>query len=179
MEDIAGLRLPPCADWHSQDELAQLIEARFPDAFRRDRRKTPSAGYRAVHLIVRGTNGCAVEIQIRTHLQHAWAEIFEKFTDLIGREYRYGAVPTAPGARVVFETLQKVAETFHGAEEATEGLRLAEGVPQVSESRAALLDQAHRLVVSSKARCQKVIDILPSVLAEFEAPSDQPSSGEV
>jgi hypothetical protein len=34
--------------------------------------------FQAVHVI--GGNGCAVEIQIRTRLQQAWAEVFEKFT---------------------------------------------------------------------------------------------------
>jgi len=97
MEDIAGLRLPPCEDWRTQDELARLIVDHFPGAHLRDRRVTPSAGYRAVHVIVRGSNGCAVEIQIRTQLQQAWAELFEKFTDLIGR--KYGTEQSLPSRR--------------------------------------------------------------------------------
>src|SRR6266704_1936073 len=47
-----------------------------------DRRDTPSHGYRAVHVIVRHS-GKLVEIQVRTALQHLWAELSEKLADLI------------------------------------------------------------------------------------------------
>src|SRR6185312_32792 len=34
-----------------------------------------------------------VEIQVRTQLQHQWAELYEKLADKIGRGIRYGEAP--------------------------------------------------------------------------------------
>ena len=42
-----------------------------------DRRKNPTYGYRAVHVIVYW-DGIPVEIQIRTELQDTWAQIVER-----------------------------------------------------------------------------------------------------
>ena len=55
----------------------------------KDRRENPSHGYRAVHVIV-FVNGKAVEIQVRTELQHLWAEKSEKLADSFGQEVKYG-----------------------------------------------------------------------------------------
>lgn len=46
-------------------------------------------GYRAVHVIV-FLDDARVEVQVRTALQHEWAEAFEKFADRVGRGVRYG-----------------------------------------------------------------------------------------
>jgi ppGpp synthetase/RelA/SpoT-type nucleotidyltranferase len=48
-----------------------------------DRRKHPSHGYRAVHRVVRA-DALSVEIQVRTRLQHLWAEFSEKTSDALG-----------------------------------------------------------------------------------------------
>jgi len=53
-----------------------------------DRREKPSHGYRSVHLIVKGTRW--VEIQVRTALQHLWAELSEKLSDVIDPALKYG-----------------------------------------------------------------------------------------
>ena len=50
-------------------------------------------GYRAVHVVV-FPESMPIEIQIRTELQHEWAEVFEKIADLVGRDIRYGEPPT-------------------------------------------------------------------------------------
>ena len=54
-----------------------------------DRRQQPSHGYRAVHVIVH-YGGKMVEIQIRTVLQHFWAERSEKFSDVLDPAIKYG-----------------------------------------------------------------------------------------
>jgi ppGpp synthetase/RelA/SpoT-type nucleotidyltranferase len=57
-----------------------------------DRRANPSYGYRAVHLIVK-VDGALVEIQIRSSLQHLWAELSEKFSDVVDPSIKYGGGP--------------------------------------------------------------------------------------
>src|SRR5690606_19804775 len=44
-----------------------------------DRRGNPSQGYRAVHVIVK-VDDKLIEIQVRTWLQHLWAELSEKLS---------------------------------------------------------------------------------------------------
>ena len=53
-----------------------------------DRIGSPRSGYRALHLEVR-RNGIRAEIQVRSHLQHEWAEAMERFADKAGRDVRY------------------------------------------------------------------------------------------
>ena len=50
----------------------------------------PSCGVEVEH------DGIAVEIQVRTTLQHVWAELFERLADLVGRQIRYGQPPNDP-----------------------------------------------------------------------------------
>jgi ppGpp synthetase/RelA/SpoT-type nucleotidyltranferase len=59
--------------------VAQLGEM-FPGARVVDRRVRPSHGYRAVHVIVTSESRL-VEIQIRTEVQHLWAQMSEKQSD--------------------------------------------------------------------------------------------------
>jgi ppGpp synthetase/RelA/SpoT-type nucleotidyltranferase len=93
IRDLAGMRVVVRGTRADQDELAQRIAALFPDEERPvkfiDRRAEPRAGYRAVHLEVR-RDGILIEIQIRTELQHRWAELFERAADKLGRGLRYG-----------------------------------------------------------------------------------------
>jgi ppGpp synthetase/RelA/SpoT-type nucleotidyltranferase len=57
-----------------------------------DRRVKPSNGYRAVHVVVREV-GLPVEVQVRTDLQHVWAESSEKLADAFGSQLKYGGGP--------------------------------------------------------------------------------------
>jgi ppGpp synthetase/RelA/SpoT-type nucleotidyltranferase len=54
-----------------------------------------SSGYRAVHIVVY-PDGVPIEIQLRTPLQHGWAELSERLGDKWGRAFRYGGQPERP-----------------------------------------------------------------------------------
>lgn len=60
-----------------------------------DHVKEPNHGYRAMHVVVH-PDGLPVEIQVRTPLQHQWAELNEKLGDRWGRGLRYGEGPDDP-----------------------------------------------------------------------------------
>lgn len=97
IQDLAGMRIVGSFDRRGQDEVvAQVVELfsggdRLPRVV--DRRREPSHGYRAVHVIV-FVRSLPVEIQVRTALQHEWADLFEKLADQVGRGIRYGEPPT-------------------------------------------------------------------------------------
>jgi len=94
IRDIAGMRIVlPTGDRSEQDRVCNVLVSSFtaqgdtPIVI--DRREIPVQGYRAVHVEVH-VDELPVEIQIRTSLQHEWAEFFEKMGDYFGREIRYG-----------------------------------------------------------------------------------------
>lgn len=88
IQDIAGCRLI-VPDMANQDRVVQSLQTVFESTSTVDRRQKPSHGYRAVHVIVSHL-GKMVEIQVRTELQHLWAEFSEKAADLVGSEFKYG-----------------------------------------------------------------------------------------
>lgn len=75
MQDIAGCRLtvPDLDDlWHMSRHLRETL-----DVIRvKDYNVDSKAGYRALHLIVR-QDQMLVEVQLRTEVQHAWANMSE------------------------------------------------------------------------------------------------------
>jgi ppGpp synthetase/RelA/SpoT-type nucleotidyltranferase len=93
IRDLAGLRVVVHGTRADQDEIAAQIGAVLSDDGRPakliDRRADPRSGYRAVHLEVR-REGILLEVQVRTTLQHRWAELFERAADRLGRGLRYG-----------------------------------------------------------------------------------------
>jgi putative GTP pyrophosphokinase len=88
MQDIAGCRVI-VDGLDEQDRTVKAMSAAFSDITIVDRRIHPSHGYRAVHVIV-DVDGKHVEIQVRTMLQHVWAELSEKCADVFDPALKYG-----------------------------------------------------------------------------------------
>ncbi len=104
MQDIAGCRII-VADTLVQDAVVARLATMFPSTSIMDRRDRPSHGYRAVHIIVRPKKR-PIEIQVRTVLQHLWAEFSEKAADTFGIDVKYGG-----GRKTVREVLDRASET--------------------------------------------------------------------
>jgi hypothetical protein len=92
MQDIAGCRVV-VANMAQQEQFVASLRTDFPGASVMDRRAKPSYGYRAVHVIVE-VSGKPIEIQVRTALQHMWAELSEKSSDVLDPTIKYGGGPT-------------------------------------------------------------------------------------
>lgn len=107
IQDIAGCRLI-AKDMAAQDAVVTILKATYPEASVVDRRMNPSHGYRAVHVIVK-TGGRHIEIQVRSKLQHLWAEYSEKLSDVIDPNVKYGGGPEAL-SRMLAEISGAIAE---------------------------------------------------------------------
>ena len=88
IQDIAGIRLV-VENITEQNKIRDLIVANFSGCKVVDRREDPSYGYRAVHIIVNVDNKL-VEIQIRTKLQHLWAQLSEASSEVTESNLKYG-----------------------------------------------------------------------------------------
>ena len=80
------------ADVAEQEQVVVSLCAVFPGASVVDRRANPNYGYRAVHVIAQIT-GKLIEIQVRSLLQHSWAEFSEKCSDVVDPSIKYGGGP--------------------------------------------------------------------------------------
>jgi putative GTP pyrophosphokinase len=114
VQDIAGCRLV-VADRSIQDRTVDTLRRTFADVEIKDRRVDPSYGYRAVHVIVR-LRGRPIEIQVRTTLQHQWAEVSEKYSDAIP-ELKYGG-----GTEVIRSRLDSISVAADAIESVEKGL---------------------------------------------------------
>lgn len=93
IQDVAGCRII-VADVPEQERVVMSLSSAFPGATVVDRRANPSHGYRAVHIIA-SVAAKFVEIQVRTFMQHVWAETSEKLSDTIDPGLKYGEGPEA------------------------------------------------------------------------------------
>ena len=91
MQDIAGCRVI-VTDVVVQERFIASLKEAFPGASVMDRRQDPSSGYRAVHVIAE-VAGKPIEIQVRSALQHLWAEVSEKSSDVLDPKIKYGGGP--------------------------------------------------------------------------------------
>lgn len=96
VRDLAGLRIVADLSLDEQDQLLAVTCAALgvaeADCKVIDRRAVPIRGYRALHAEF-PLEGIRVELQIRTILQHQWAEVYERMGDRFGRLIRYDDAP--------------------------------------------------------------------------------------
>lgn len=141
IQDLAGARIVIDGDRSAQDRAVERIVEAFHDCPKPpavvDRRANPSYGYRAVHVIVY-VDGMPMEIQVRTKLQDAWAQISEKLGDIWGRGPRYGAGPDLPDSPVVLgspTTRGAVVDRMAGLADLIDEAEIAEGsLSQIRET---------------------------------------------
>ena len=120
VQDIAGCRLL-VSDVRTQNRVVSRLRKVFSRVKVVDRRRSSSHGYRAVHVIVT-VDAKPIEIQIRTVLQHAWAELSEKLADVIDPGIKYGT-----GPKETLATLSEYSDLVKRAEHLEVGtLALAE-----------------------------------------------------
>lgn len=103
IQDIAGCRIV-VTDIVEQAWVVESLKALFPSASLVDRRIDPSHGYRAVHVIARISEQL-IEIQVRTTLQHLWAEFSERLSDRVDPSFKYGG-----GDDQIRQALSEIAE---------------------------------------------------------------------
>ncbi len=109
VQDIAGVRFEAEMSLDEQDGVALAIAGLFsqePASAIHDIRSTPHSGYRAVHIWLKLPS--RVEVQVRTHLQGMWANMYESAADTLGREIRYANVPSDPRQRELVAQLQEL-----------------------------------------------------------------------
>lgn len=128
VQDIAGLRTVVDGGLLKQDEVARSIVDEYGSELARvyDRRAQPMHGYRAVHVVVQ-QDGLNVEVQVRTPLQDAWAQMSEKF-DLWGRGIRYGQDPPDPDSPIALgvDGLPSRREVWDHAQDASDAIAIHE-----------------------------------------------------
>lgn len=154
MQDIAGCRIV-VADVASQEAAIRSLRSLFPTAVVIDRRQQPSYGYRAVHLIAR-CDEKPVEIQIRTQLQHLWAEASEKISDALGSPLKYGG-GNEDARQYLLSASSQVAD-FEVAEQKTNELLVRQVV--FEERLTKLLLETHQKEALQREMRQALEDVL-------------------
>jgi ppGpp synthetase/RelA/SpoT-type nucleotidyltranferase len=107
VQDIAGCRVI-VANIIAQDRAVRSLCQIFPNTITMDRRKISSHGYRAVHVMIKIAERL-IEVQVRSTLQHLWAEISERLSDKVDPAIKYGGGHEQI-KQVLFQTSEMVAE---------------------------------------------------------------------
>jgi ppGpp synthetase/RelA/SpoT-type nucleotidyltranferase len=144
-------------DRDEQDGMVKRLAGMFQNTEVVDRRASPSSGYRAVHVIAR-EQGYPVEIQVRTGLQNAWAQVFERLADVLGRQIRYGEPPDDPDKEFAGGvTHQGIVDFF---------MRLSEGIDQV-EAGTVMTKQIERELEAHRRRLEEAKGRLEAAKGEL------------
>lgn len=166
MQDLVGIRVVGDFGLSGQDELVARLGRRFSGARVDDRRVRTSHGYRAVHVVPM-IDGFSVEIQVRTGLQHAWANATEQLADQWGRAIRYGGNPTGASDDEISRRTRALSQWI-------EASQCIAGIEQASEAMATeLTARVSQLLqeepgAAPSALAQQIIASDPSVKREVD-----------
>jgi ppGpp synthetase/RelA/SpoT-type nucleotidyltranferase len=144
MQDIAGCRAI-VADVPQQDRAVNAIVRGLKNVAILDRREKPSHGYRAVHLIVR-VDGKPIEVQVRTSLQHVWAETSEKLADVLDPSIKYGGGPMS--VRQILDRAATMARTIEVLEAKVARIGASDGeiARELRETRDEYISNLHSMI---------------------------------
>jgi putative GTP pyrophosphokinase len=162
IQDIADCRAI-VDDIRAQVETVDRLVQTFEDSVVVDRRKNPSHGYRAVHVIVR-SSGKLIEVQVRTVLQHMWAELSEKLADLIDPAVKYGG-GTEPSRSMLIEMCQLVTEAELLEQQLLELAKNALSEKQWPGDLQNLMTSARSQIVSIR---QMISQLLQNTIARYD-----------
>jgi putative GTP pyrophosphokinase len=161
IQDIAGCRIV-VAGIAKQESTLQFLTDLFPHAIIIDRRAKPSHGYRAVHVVVTH-DGMPIEIQVRTSLQHSWAEVSEKLSDVFGHSIKYGG-----GDESLQNHLQKLSELVAKIEQREKQLdRLLAESASTTQSPEDTWAEASDMRESLEQYRQQVNEICDAMIADI------------
>jgi putative GTP pyrophosphokinase len=168
MQDIAGCRVI-VNDIATQDHVVSQLRGLFEESIIVDRREHPSHGYRAVHVIVK-SRGNFIEIQIRTQLQHLWAELSEKFSDLINPAIKYGggdaeALRSLAAASAQIKDVELAESILHD-------ILLADTTEPRAEDENRKITRARELIDARRRRAASLVELLADVTLKEEAEDD-------
>lgn len=169
VSDVAGARVVLGGGRIQQDAVAADITDTFTVEGERppkviDRRKQPSHGYRAVHVVIHH-DGLPIEVQIRTTLQDVWAQITERLGDSWGRELRYGRPvrdgdKKLPGTILTRNSLVKQLEILS---------RWIDALEEWDESERRLIAMGEPVKVEERKRStDQLLDVLEEIVSIVE-----------
>jgi ppGpp synthetase/RelA/SpoT-type nucleotidyltranferase len=161
MQDIAGCRVI-VPNVMTQDRLAGTLKSHFTVTKVFDRRVETSHGYRAVHVVAY-VAGKAIEIQIRSELQHVWAEVSEKLADVIDPAIKYGGGPEVAQTMLIqlSHNIGEIEKTSVGIDLTIEKvIKLENAPPAVGKA----LEAAQSLLVTLSARTRNLLSRIANEL---------------
>ncbi|HET6734558.1 RelA/SpoT domain-containing protein [Mycobacterium sp.] len=158
VQDLSGVRIDADLTLTQQTQLGHEVADHFgvTDNLVRDLRENPHSGYRAVHLWLRCPAG-RVEIQIRTVLQSAWANVYERLGDFAGRGIRYGVEHDDPLVRDFVKEMHSMSKAIAEYEANLDDVRRK---LQVETGRGKLkrLRSQHEALLTPRAKILKDFD---------------------
>ncbi len=168
MQDIAGCRVI-VEEISEQGHAIEQLTGLFSSVTIVDRRRNPSHGYRAVHIIAKVSEK-PIEIQVRTAVQHAWAELSEKLADVVDPEIKYGGGPDN------FRALLLRASSLMERVE-TDQQRLIDALKEAPEEH--LPERVITAVAAARKELRVQEEELRELLVEFTAAIREEESGAV
>lgn len=162
IQDLAGCRII-VSDISAQNSAVTSITNIWSPAPKIvDRRKVPSYGYRAVHLIP-VVDGKRIEIQVRTNLQHLWAQFSEKIADLLDPAIKYGG-----GPEKIKELLALESDRISKIEEAQQRLQdiIAQGIDPSNQEVISIRNDLEKFRLEKEQNMNEIIQMVDNLKRE-------------